>query len=200
MNKRAKTDHPIHELLAERWSPRAYLNKPVPEDVLARLFEAARWAPSSYNGQPWQFLVATKENPAEFQRALSCLVEFNQKWAAAAPVLVLALTRKKFQHNQEPNLHAWHDVGLAMANLTVQAAAEALFVHQMAGIEPDKIRKTYGLPEDVEPVTAAAIGYLGDHTTLPKELAEMERKERQRKPQAEFVFSGEYGKPAPWAC
>lgn len=199
MRKRAKSDHPIHDLLAERWSPRAFADKAVPKEVLARLFEAARWAPSSNNGQPWQFMVATKDNPQEFERALNCLVEFNQNWAKSAPVLVLTLTQSKFQYNNKPNAHAWHDVGLAMANLSVQATAEGLHVHQMAGIEADKIRETYDLPEDIQPVTAAAIGYIGDVSTLPEGLAKREREERERKRQAEFVFSGEYKKAAEWA-
>lgn len=198
MKKTAKSEHPIHEFLAERWSPRAFADKAVARGTLARLFEAARWSPSSYNEQPWAFLVATKENPAEYARALSCLVEFNQSWVKTAPVIVLTLARKTFRHNNKPNAHSWHDVGLAMANLTLQASAEGLHVHQMAGIEVEKIRSTYALPEDYEPVTAAAIGYLGDPSILPEGLAKKEAEERTRRPQREFVFEGGIGKGVAW--
>lgn len=195
MNKTAKTDHPVHDWIAQRWSPRAFANKPVPRDVVARLFEAARWAPSTYNEQPWAFLVALKEDSDEYQRALSCLVEFNQSWVKTAPVVVLTFARKTFRHNGKPNAHGWHDVGLAVANLTYQAAAEGLHVHQMAGIEPDVIRRTYSLPEDVDPVTAFAVGYLGDPSILPEGLAAKELEERTRRPQSDFVFSSAWGRP-----
>jgi nitroreductase len=195
MNKSAKTDYPVHDWIAQRWSPRAFAEKPVPRDVVARLFEAARWAPSCYNEQPWAFLVALKEDPEEYQRALRCLVEFNQSWVKTAPVVVLTLARKTFRHNGKPNAHAWHDVGLAVANLTYQAAAEGLHVHQMAGIEPDVVRRTYALPEDVDPVTAVAVGYLGDPSVPPEGLAAKEIEERTRRPQSDFVFASAWGRP-----
>src|SRR3954471_20634613 len=116
--KDAKPDHPIHELLAKRWSPYAFADRPVPEDDLRSLFEAARWAASSYNEQPWSYVVATKSNPAELERLLSCLVEGNQAWARAAPVLALGCTSLHFTLNGKPNAAAAHDLGLASAGLT----------------------------------------------------------------------------------
>src|SRR3954451_12609855 len=121
MDKHGKTDYPLHELLLKRWSPRAFADKPVPADVLLRLLEAARWAPSSFNEQPWAFLVATKDKPDEYAKLLGCLVPGNQAWAKAAPVLMLTAAYHAFAKNGKPNRHAFHDVGLAMSQLTVQA-------------------------------------------------------------------------------
>src|SRR6185436_17210538 len=116
--KQAATDHPILKVLAERWSPYAFEDRPVSDADLRSLFEAARWAASSYNEQPWRYVVATKANPAEFERLLSCLVEANQAWAKAAPVLALGCTSLYFTLNGKPNAAAVHDLGLASASLT----------------------------------------------------------------------------------
>jgi len=193
MDKHARADHPIHELLKKRWSPLAFADRPVPVDVLRRLLEAARWAPSSYNEQPWAFIVATKDKPDEFQKLLHCLVPGNQTWAHAAPVLMLTVANHNFKKNQKPNRHAFHDVGLAMGNVCVQATAEGLFVHQMAGIEVDKARADYGIPPDWEAVAGAAIGYYGDPKNLSEQLQAREKAERTRKPLGEFVFAGKWG-------
>src|SRR5271165_4025856 len=125
-HKRAKPDHPIHELIASRWSPYGFDERAVSDDDLRSLFEAARWAPSSYNEQPWSYIVATKANPAEFERLLSCLVEGNQPWAKVAPVLALGCTRLLFSQNNKPNAAAIHDLGLASATLTMEATARGL--------------------------------------------------------------------------
>jgi len=196
-DKKATPDHPIHELLAERWSPYAFDSRPVPEADLRSLFEAARWAPSSYNEQPWRYLVATKDDPEQFQRLLSCLVDANQVWAKAAPVLALGVVSLRFALNAKDNRAAVHDLGLAAGNLLVEATARGLFVHQMIGILPDKARTTYGIPEGFEAWTAMAIGYRGDATGLPDRLRERDLAPRQRKPLREFVFSGRWGQPAP---
>jgi nitroreductase len=198
-DKRASTDHPIHELLAERWSPYAFEDRPVPEADLRSLFEAARWAPSSYNEQPWSYIVATKETPEEFQRILSCLVEANQAWAKAVPVLALGIVRLKFARNDKPNRAAVHDLGLAAGNLILEATARGLCVHQMIGIDPDKARKTYGIPDGSEAWTGIAIGYRGDSTKLPEILKERDLAARQRKHLGQFVFSGKWGNPSPLA-
>jgi nitroreductase len=197
MAKHALNDYPIHDLLQKRWSPRAFADRPVEPDKLRSLLEAARWAPSSFNEQPWAFLLATREQPEEFARVLGCLVEVNQGWAKAAPVLLLTVARLTFTLNQQPNRHAYHDVGLAVANLTVQAMAEGLFVHQMAGIVPAKARAEFHIPEGWDPVTAVAIGYLGDPATLPERLREREIAPPSRKPLKEFVFTGAWTTPAP---
>jgi nitroreductase len=195
--KRALTDYPIHEFLAERWSPYAFQDRPVSQVDLRSLFEAARWAASSYNEQPWTYLVATKENPDHFQQILSCLVEPNQIWAKDAPVLALGITRFKFTRNNEDNRAAIHDLGLAAGNLVVEATARGICVHQMTGIFPDKARDLFDIPEGSEAWTGMAIGYRGDPTTLPDALKERDLMPRQRKPLEQFVFSGKWGKPSP---
>src|SRR5688500_16361669 len=134
--KQAKPEHPIQELLTRRWSPYAFSDRPVSDDDLRSLFEAARWAASSYNEQPWRYIVATKAEPAEFERLVSCLVEGNQGWAKAAPVLAVGCTSLRFAINGKPNAAAVHDLGLASANLTLEATARGLCVHQMIGILP----------------------------------------------------------------
>jgi nitroreductase len=191
--KQAAPDHPIHELLAKRWSPYAFADRPVTDDDLRSLFEAARWAASSYNEQPWRYLVAAKEDSGEFERLLSCLVEGNQAWAQAAPVLAIGCTCLNFALNGKPNAAALHDLGLASANLTLEATARGLFVHQMIGIVPDKVRELYRVPEGVQPLTGLAIGYAADPETLSDKFRERDLAPRTRKPLNEFVFSGQWG-------
>jgi nitroreductase len=192
-HKQATPDHPIHDLVARRWSPYAFADRPVADADLRSLFEAARWAASSYNEQPWRYVVATKANPAEFARLLSCLVEGNQVWAKAAPVLALGCTSLLFARNGKPNAAAVHDLGIASATLTVEATARGLYVHQMIGIEPDRARAEYHIPDGVQPVTGLAIGYAADPSTLPENLRPRDLALRTRKPLAEFVFGGDWG-------
>lgn len=196
MEKPAETSRPLHDPLQQRWSPRAFANRLVTDEQLQLLFEAARWASSCFNEQPWQFIVATKAAPKEYERMLSCLVEGNQVWAKLAPVLILTVAKSKFDHNGSINNHAWHDVGLAVGNLVIQATTMGLSLHQMAGILPDRIRKEYGVPKDFDPVTALALGYAGDSALLPNDLGEREQAKRTRKPLSEFVFSEQWGNPA----
>ena len=153
----ATTDYPINELIAKRWSPYCFDDRPVTDEDLRSLFEAARWAPSSFNEQPWSFVVAKKENSEEFTRLLSCLVEANQVWAKAAAALVLGITSLKFARNGKPNRAAIHDLGLSTGNLVLEATARGLFVHQMIGIIPDKAREIYEVQEGYEPMIAIAI-------------------------------------------
>jgi len=127
---------------------------------------------------------------------LSCLVEFNQAWAKSAPVLIIAVAARYFEHDGKPNRHASHDVGLALGNLVLQATSMGLFVHMMAGFDVEKTRQTYGVPDDYEPITAAAIGYGGDLSSLDQELRQRETAPRTRKPIEEFVFSGQFGRRA----
>jgi nitroreductase len=194
--KQATPDHPIHQLIAERWSPYAFSDRPVSDADLRSLFEGARWAASSYNEQPWSYFVATRDEPAEFERLLACLVEGNQAWAKAAPVLALGCTSLRFALNGKPNAAAIHDLGLASATLTLQATALGLCVHQMIGILPDKARQAYEIPEGVQPLTGLAIGYPADAASLPETLRARDLAPRDRKPLAEFVFSGKWGTAA----
>jgi nitroreductase len=154
MEKPAETAYPVLDLIRRRWSPLAFAPTPVEKEKLLSLFEAARWSASSFNEQPWSFLVATKENPAEFETMLECLVEGNRPWAKNAPVLMISVAKLAFERNGQPNRHAFHDVGQAMANLSLQAVSMGLFVHQMAGFNVAQARTVYGVPEGFDPVAA----------------------------------------------
>jgi len=195
-SQHARPDHPIHDLMVRRWSPYAFSDKPVSPEDLRSVFEAARWAASSYNEQPWRYIVATQAEPAEFARLLACLVEGNQDWAKDVPVLAIGCTHLKFSRNGKPNGVALHDLGLASAQLTLEATARGLVVHQMAGILPDKVRLQYRVPEDFQPLTGIAIGYPADPDNLPEKFQARDTAPRGRNPLSAFVFGGAWGTPA----
>jgi nitroreductase len=199
MQKPAPSDFPVHDLIRERWSPRAFADKSIPQDVLRSIFEAARWAPSSNNEQPWAYIVATNDDKEDFEKTLSVLVEFNAGWAKSAPVLALAVARLTFAKNNTPNRNAQYDTGAASALLSVEATAQGLAVHQMAGFDPEKARQVFGIPPGWEPIAALAIGYPGDPASLPPHLKDREIAPRTRKPIAEFVMAGQWGHTAPFA-
>ena len=167
------------------------------EADLCSLFEAARWAAASYNEQPWNYLVATREKPREFARLLACLVEANQAWAETATVLVLSVVSLRFAKNNQDNRAAVHDLGLAAGNLSIETTARGLSVHQMIGILPDKAREAYQIPEHYEAWTAMAIGYKADPAKLADALKERDLAPRQRKPLNKSVFTGQWGQPSP---
>ena len=197
MRKPAPTDRPIHPLLADRWSPYAFTGQDVEEADLLALFEAARWAASSYNAQPWRFLLARRRSePAAFEKALSCLVPFNQGWARRAPVLALGLVQAEGAADDSPNPIAAHDLGLAAASLTVEATHRGLAVHQMSGIVADRIREAYALPKEVLPMTALAIGYAATPEAAPEEWRARQVRPRERRRLSEFVFGERWGEPA----
>ncbi|HZZ44911.1 MAG TPA: nitroreductase family protein [Tepidisphaeraceae bacterium] len=196
MEKPAQTDHEIAEILRRRWSPRAFANKPVEREKLLSILEAARWAASSSNEQPWSYIVATADQPAEFAKMVDCLVPGNQIWAKHAPVLMISVVKTIFSRNGTPNRVAMHDVGAASAQLTAEAMTLGLFVHQMGGIELGKIKIGFALPDNHEPVAALAVGYPGEVSMLPDEkLKEREMAARTRKPLMEFIFTGKFGQP-----
>lgn len=195
----AETSVPIHEILSERWSPRAFEARPVEPEKLRSLFEAARWAASSFNAQPWYFIVAAKDDHESYRKVLESFVEFNQGWARNAPVIGLSVARLNFEHNGQINRHAFHDVGQAAANLAVQAAAHGLQLHQMAGILPEKARELFSIPQGYEAVAGFALGYPGNPESLSQQLKERELAPRTRKPLASFVFSGKWGDTAGFA-
>lgn len=197
VEKRATTDHPVHELVAKRWSPYAFQDRPVPNAELCCLFEAIRWAPSSYNEQPWNYIVATKDDPANFERVLSCLEDENRIWAQAVPVLALGVVSLKFARDGVGNRAAVHDLGLAAGNLLLEATARGLSVHQMIGILPDKSREIFEIPEGHEAWTGIALGYRGDPEDLSDQLKQREQRKRQRKPLSAFVFAEKWGSPSP---
>jgi nitroreductase len=176
----------IHPLLAARWSPRGFDNRPIDPATLRSLFEAARWATSCFNEQPWRFVVADKTNPEQFDRILATLMPKNQEWAQTAWVLAISTGKKTFTHNGAPDRFGLHDAGSALANLMIQATAVGLHVHAMGGFDAAKARADFGIPEDFEVGAAIAIGYLADG---------LEPGERARRPLADQVFGTEWGKP-----
>jgi nitroreductase len=197
INKSSDTQYPIDDLLSKRWSPLAFSEKSVEPEKLRSVLEAARWAASSYNEQPWSFIVATKDNQAEFDRLLSCLAEGNQEWAKTAPVLMLSVAKLQFERNGVENRHAFHDVGAAAAQLAIEATALGLFIHQMAGFDVPLSRSLYSIPEGYEPVAAIALGYAGDPQTLSEKLLQRTLAPRTRKPLENFVFTGRWNETSP---
>lgn len=181
------------DVIQRRWSPRAFSSRPVAAEELALLFEAARWAPSAMNDQPWTFVLGDKHtNPDTYTRIFDTLVPQNQAWAQAAPVLVLVLARTVFARNGRPSPTALYDTGMAAAQLVLQATALGLVIHQMGGFEPGKAREYLSIPEQYHPVAVMAIGWPGDADTLSEELRERERAPRQRKPVNEVVLTGPF--------
>lgn len=198
MEKPAITDHEIHPLIAQRWSPRAFDSKLVETEKLAQLFEAARWASSCFNDQPWTFIVATKDDKVNYQKMLDCLVPANVVWAQAAPVLGLVVAQKTFKHNGKPNAWGEYDAGQAAATLVLQATALNLAAHQMGGFDAATAIATFNIPETARPVAAIAIGYAGETKNLPSDLQERENAPRERHPLSSFVFTGAWGNSAPF--
>ncbi|MDR8392966.1 nitroreductase family protein [Aliifodinibius sp. S!AR15-10] len=182
-NLNTDVEYPVHDLIQQRWSPRSFSDEAVDGELLRQLFEAARWSPSSYNEQPWRFIVATKEHPQKYQRMLDVLLPGNQRWAQEAPVLILTIVKIQFSRNGSTNRAAKHDLGQAVAHLTFEATNHDLYLHQMAGIDLDKARETFSIPEGYEPFTGIALGYLGDADPPSS---------RKRKEIDEFVFQGDW--------
>jgi nitroreductase len=192
IDKRAKTDFPIHELLTKRWSPRAFDSRKVEREKLQRLFEAARWAPSASNEQPWRFIIG-EQGDATYKKIFETLVEFNQLWVKTAPLAVIAIGRT---HSLKSGLPAeWfkYDVGQALAHLSFQASHEGLYVHQMAGFDRSKAGELFEIPDGFEAITTFAIGYIGEPELLHPNLQKMEIETRTREKTNTFVFSNLFG-------
>jgi len=199
-DRRAATLQPIHDLLAERWSPRAFADRAVTHEMLGSLFEAARWAPSCFNDQPWYFVFGCKgesDDGDAWNKVHDCLVEANQVWAKHAPVLGISVARTKFTFNGNDNRHAMYDTGAAAFALTVQAQARGLAVHQMGGFDADAAKTAFGIPADHTPMAAIAIGYEGSADQLEGDLAERERAPRERRALGQTVFGGAWGEAHP---
>lgn len=200
--KKAQTAVPILPELAERWSTRAFSSEPVEPEKIVALFEAARWAASSSNVQPWRFIVARK-GEAHFNKLAEGLMEGNS-WAKSAPLLVANLARKTrtaSDGSEKPNKHAWHDLGLAMGNLSAQATAMGLYLHQMAGIHPTKVEDNFQVnPDEFDVVSMFALGYrdASQAEQLDEKKQEAEQKARQRMPLNELIFSEKFGKRPDW--
>ncbi|UCG28971.1 MAG: nitroreductase family protein [Bacteroidales bacterium] len=178
----------IHDIISSRRSPVAFSDRKIEPEKIAGLFEAARWAPSSYNEQPWRFIYAVRENLPQFTAMLDCLVEANRIWARNAYLLVLSIARMVLSRDGKPNRYAFHDVGLAVGNLIAQASSMGLMVHQMGGYSTDKARDVLAIPREFEPVAMIAIGYPGNIDELPEDLRRRELQPRVRRDLSEIVF------------
>jgi nitroreductase len=189
-SKTAQTSQPIHPLLAGRWSPRAIdPNQPLAAETITRILEAARWAPSCANQQPWRFLVFTPEHPEALEKARSCLAGGNY-WAKNAPLLIISVARQTWEHNGTSNPHAEHDLGMATENLLLEANSLGLVTHPMAGFDGKRAIELFQIPEGFRPMTALAIGYPGSVETLNEKHQQAEQAPRSRKPLSEIAFFG----------
>ncbi len=186
--KHAPASLGLHELIASRWSPRSYSDKPISSEDLTKIFSAAAWAASSSNEQPWRFLVGRKGDDT-YAKILDALVPANQEWAQTAPVLVLSVAKTTYTKNDAPNYHALHDTGAASATLTLEATALGLHTHGMGGFDHDKARANFSMPEGFEVGACWAIGYLGSPGALTGWQHDAELAPRTRKPLESFVFS-----------
>ncbi|NNE43477.1 MAG: nitroreductase family protein [Gemmatimonadetes bacterium] len=191
--KRARPDHPIDDTIAARWSPYAYDGTAVPLADLQAVFEAARWAASAFNEQPWRYIVASRDDTPEFERLLSCLVDANQAWARHAGALALGVVGRRYSRNDKPNGTAEHDLGLASANLTLEATRRGFQVHQMAGILPERARELYGIPDGFDALTGIAVGRPAAPDDAPENFRDRDLSPRTRRPLAETVFTGAWG-------
>ena len=192
ITKTAKTDHPINELIAKRWSARAFSTRPVERSKLLSILEAARWAPSSRNEQPWRYIIFTNDNPEKLKKAQSVLKDIND-YAKRAPILICAITKKTYSDNANYNRLHFHDLGAANENMFLEAFNQGLIMHEMGGFDVQKAREVFNIPEDFEVGIMIAIGYQDTHHILPKKLIEKAFTPRQRKPLSEIAFVEELG-------
>lgn len=194
IHKPAITSQTIHELIQNRWSPRAFAaDKAIDDKVIDSLLEAARWAPSCMNEQPWRFVVCVKAHQAEaWQQMLDCLAEKNQLWAQHAPVLLLAIAMDNFAQNGKANRWAGYDTGAASLSLCLQATAHGLVTHQMGGFDAERCRVSFNLPDDCTPMSVIAIGYQAEADCLNEEMQQRELAERSRAALSERFFFGRW--------
>ena len=185
----------LRGLLERRYSPYAFSPRPVEPEKLRQLFEAARSAPSSFNEQPWRFVVARREDSQAFERLLDTLVAQNRKWAQYAPVLVLSVAKADFTQSSQPNRHAFYDVGQAAAYLTLQATELGLFVHQMGGFDPVRARQLLHIPEGYEPAAMMAVGYPDDSGSPAESLRQLDSTRRPRNSLDTLLFEGTWARP-----
>jgi hypothetical protein len=195
IEKPALTNLELHPIIAKRWSPRAFDEKKIEPEVLQRIFEAARWAPSSRNDQPWRFIAGFKGDES-WEKIFSTLVDFNQKWAKLAPVLLLAIGHKISPKTGKHNIAWQYDVGQSVAYLTFQAMHEDVWVHQMGGLDTGKAARLFNVPDDFEVLTALALGYQGEKELLEESFQAMETSKRSRLAPEKLFFSREFDSPA----
>ena len=187
MSKSVDTDLPVLQAIKDRWSPRAFDPKPIPEVELEAMLEALRWSSSCFNEQPWQLLI-THRGDVRHQVLLDCVSEGNRSWAQQAPVLILAVARLLFTHNGKANRHAGYDLGQAIAQLGIQATSRQIYLHQMGGFSVEAAKEAFGLNQNQEPYSVIAVGYLGDPGTLTDTQREKEIGARLRRPLDEMLL------------
>jgi len=192
MKKKTNNNFQINNLSEQRWSPRAFSNQTVENYKLQSIMEAARWAPSAFNEQPWRFIVGQK-NDEVYQNILSTLVDWNKLWAGKAPILILNLAKKTFSHNGTQNVTFKYDLGQAVGTMILEAVNQGLYTHQMSGFDAVKAAELFKIPDDFQAVSVTAIGYFGDVDELPNDMAEMETKPRERKELKDLVFGKVFG-------
>ena len=193
IQKLATSEYDLHDILKQRWSPRAFSSEAIRPDILWSLLEAARWSPSGGNQQPWRFIITQKGEQA-YDNLLGTLTGKNPEWAGQAPILILTAA-KLVSDSGRPNRHGYYDLGQAVAHMTVQAGVYGIYVHQMGGYDQDKARQLFDVPTEYDTVTVIAIGYGGEIESLPEDLQQRELTPRTRKPFAEFVFADKFGTP-----
>jgi len=186
----------ILEIIKERWSPYSFSSIPVEDYKMKAIFEAAGYAPSSNNEQPWMFVYSTQETTDIFDDYLGFLVEGNREWAKYAYALVISMARKNFSYKNKPNRYAFHDTGMAVSNLLLQALTMDIYVHQMGGFSVDSVKEYFKLTDDIEPVAMMAVGYMGDGVSLKPELLKRDEKRRPRKSVNEYTFKNTLTDPA----
>jgi len=186
--KIAKTDYPLLDIIKDRWSPRSFADKPIDDEILHTLLEAARWSPSAFNEQPWRFILGVKNEDGNYSKILESLVEFNQNWAKNAPVLMVSCGRTTFTRNDKPNNYVAYDTGQSVSYLTMQALSHDVYVHQMAGFDKAKIKESFNISEEYEVFTVMALGYVDSADKLTYDLKKQETTERQRKAHNVLIF------------
>jgi nitroreductase len=192
ITKIAKTDFPIHDLIARRWSARAFSAKKVEKSKLLSILEAARWAPLSRNEQPWRYIVFTDDNIEKLDKARSVLLEINN-YAKRAPILICAITKKTYSDNENYNRLHFHDLGAANENMFLESFNQGLIMHEMGGFDRDKAGKVFNIPDEYEIGIMIAIGYQDSHEILPERYREKANSPRERKPLSEITFIEELG-------
>lgn len=187
MTKKIETQFTINSLSAKRWSPRAFADQPVEKEKLQSIMEAARWSASAYNAQPWRFIIGHKGDE-NYQKILNTLVEFNQQWAAKAPVLILNAYQINFDHNGKLNQTAQYDLGQAVASYSLEAVHQGLYLHQMTGFDAEMANESFGLGKEITAFSATALGYLGAADSLSEDMQKMELSDSKRMPQSDFLL------------
>lgn len=197
IKKTAITNEPIHEIIASRWSPRAFNpHKTVSREQIISICEAGRWAPSSYGDEPWRFMVWDKNHDEEnWNKAFECLGEWNQKWAKNAPVLIASFAVHTFQKNGKPNRHGEYDTGAAAENICLQATALGLMAHQMGGYDSDKLKKEFNIPEEFTSMSMIAVGEQGELEHIDEDYHAAEKAKRYRKPLGITFFDSQWENP-----